>query len=347
LVISSLAPTPAAEIAALGTAAIVLAAEWLHARRCRRLAPLAFGPHRRPSTWARLAPLIRAGAASALVWGFVSLLLLPPKTHQAQALPDSQRRNLMLVLDVSPSMKLKDAGPKREISRQKRGADVLGSFFSRVSIDTYLISVVACYNGAKPVVVGTKDMEVIGNILTDLPMQYAFLPGKTDLFSGLTEAAKIAQPWKPKSTLLVMLTDGDTVAPTGMPKMPDSVSDVLIVGVGDPKVGSFIDGRQSRQDSGTLRQIAARLHGTYHDANEKHIPTDLLRQLTFLPRKSFFEKLTRREYALLACGIGSSVLALLPVLLHHFGTRWRPGVPEGAENRQDLRRRNRVEAPVV
>ncbi|MFL5332121.1 MAG: hypothetical protein ACJ8H8_02850, partial [Geminicoccaceae bacterium] len=42
------------------------------------------------------------------------------------------------------------------------------------------------------------------------------------------------------------------------------------------------------------------------------------------------ERLTRREYALIACGLGASVLALLPVLLHAFGTRWRPGVPEQA-----------------
>ena len=39
------------------------------------------------------------------------------------------------------------------------------------------------------------------------------------------------------------------------------------------------------------------------------------------------EKLTRREYALIACGLGSTILALLPLLLHLAGTRWTPGVP--------------------
>ncbi len=53
------------------------------------------------------------------------------------------------------------------------------------SIEQYLISVVACYNGSKPVVVDTKDMEVVRNILNDLPMHHAFPSGKTDLFSGL------------------------------------------------------------------------------------------------------------------------------------------------------------------
>mgnify|MGYP001574708544 CR=1 FL=1 len=44
-----------------------------------------------------------------------------------------------------------------------------------------------------------------------------------------------------------------------------------------------------------------------------------------LEEESVFEKLTRREYALIACATGALVLALLPLLLHFFGTRWRPG----------------------
>lgn len=108
--------------------------------------------------------------------------------------------------------------------------------------------------------------------------------------------------------------------------MPASIADVLIVGVGDPRTGTFIDGKMSRQDAGTLRQIAARLGGTYHDGNQKHLGSELLAQLTIIPRKSAFERLTRREYALLACGLGAAVLAFLPVLLHYRGTRWRPGV---------------------
>ena len=194
------------------------------------------------------------------------------------------------------------------------------SFFKRVPVEIYLISVVACYNGAKPVVVDTKDLEVVRNIFGDLPMHYAFPSGKTDLFSGLTEAAKIAHPWQPKSTLLLLLSDGDTVPATGMPKLPASIADVLVVGVGDPRSGSFIDGRMSRQDASTLRQIAVRLNGTYHDGNQKHLSSELLSQLTVIPRKTAFEQLTRREYALLACGLGGTragILADAPSLLGH------------------------------
>jgi Ca-activated chloride channel family protein len=82
----------------------------------------------------------------------------------------------------------------------------------------------------------------------------------------------------------------------------------------------------SRQDASTLRQLAARLGGAYHDGNQKHIGSELLAQLTVVPRKTGFAQLTRREYALIACGSGAIVLAILPVFLHFRGTRWQPGV---------------------
>lgn len=314
------------ELATAGAAILTALAEVAHQRRCRRLARLAFGPDQRPAPWARFAPALRVAAVAALTWGLLTLLTIQPRTHVAQTIPDNQRRHILIVLDVSPSMRLKDAGPNADQTRRQRAAEVMESFFQRVPVEIYLISVVACYNGAKPVVVDTKDLEVVRNIFGDLPLQYAFSAGKTDLFSGLAEAAKIAQPWQPKSTLLLLLSDGDTVSATGMPRMPASIADVLVVGVGDPRAGSFIDGKMSRQDASTLRQIAARLNGTYHDGNQKHLSSQLLAQLTVIPRKSAFERLTRREYALMACGLGSIVLALLPVLLHYHGTRWRPGV---------------------
>ena len=315
-----------AELAALGVAIVVLLAEMLHARRVARLARLAFGPGERPARWAAVAPGSRVVAASALAWGLVTLMVLKPKTHQAEAIPDKDKRNVLLILDVSPSMRLVDAGPKRDQSRRARATSVMESFFQRVPIEQYLMSVVAVYNGAKPVVETTKDMEVIHNIMADLPMQFAFSVGKTDLFAGIAEADRIARPWKPNSTLLILVSDGDTVPSTGMPKLPASIQDVLVVGVGDPKSGSFIDGRHSRQDAGSLRQIATRLGGTYLDANEKHLPSDVLARLTMSPEPGVFEQLTRREYALIAVGLGGLILAVLPILLQRFGTAWRPGV---------------------
>ena len=319
-----------AALAGAGATVLVAMAEFLHGRRVRRIAWLAFGPRRQPRHWARAAPLLRVVAAGALAWGLTTLLLVPPMKHMvtdAELVRPEDQKHILLVLDVSPSMRLEDAGPKKELSRMKRARAVIDSFFQRVPLELYRISVVATYNGAKAVVVDTSDLEVVRNILGDLPMHYAFPSGETKLFEGLEEAVKIARPWKPKSTTLILLSDGDTVPARGMPSLPASVGGVLVLGVGDPLVGKFIDGRQSRQEVSMLRQIAVRLGGTFHNANEKHISSTVIADITHIGGESRLDRLTRREYALIACALGAALLALLPVLLHFAGTAWSPGVP--------------------
>jgi Ca-activated chloride channel family protein len=315
------------EFVALAAFVLMTAAEWLHAQRVRRIAPLAFGPRRKPALWARLAPAGRVLAASALVWGLTTLFLLPPKVNKIGTITESQYRDLLLVLDVSPSMRLEDAGPQGKQTRRRRAADLMKSFFERVPMEFYRTSVIAVYNGAKPVVVRTTDPEVVRNILDDLPMQYAFQSGPTDLFSGLEEALKLARPWRPKGTTLMIVSDGDTIPPTGMPQLPASIGHALVVGIGDTQTGRFIDGHLSRQDASSLRQLAVRLGGAYHNGNEKHLSTDLIRQVTWDDTQGTTDRLTRREYALMACAAGALVLCTLPLLLNLLGTSWRPGVP--------------------
>ncbi len=331
-----------AELAAAAVFVLALMAERLHRRRVRRLALLAFGPGGRPAPWVRIAPGLRAVSLSLLTWGLVTLLLLPPKVHRAGIIPESQFRNLVLVLDVSPSMQLKDAGPSGQQTRRQRAADLLKSFFDRIPIELFRTSIVAVYSGAKPVVVNTTDLEIVNNIMTDLPMEFAFKVGPTELIAGLEEAARIAKTWRPQSTTVFVISDGDTVPATGMPRMPDSVANVLIVGVGDPLAGKFIAGHQSRQDASTLRQLAIRLNGHYHNGNEKHLPTDLVKSVIGVAGESLLEKLSSREYALIACGVGASILAFLPICLYWFGTRWRPGVTPSrslAQNHEKSHRR--------
>jgi Ca-activated chloride channel family protein len=320
-------------IAAGATLLLALLAEWWHSRRVRRVALLAFGPTRKPAAWARAAPLLRVLALTALAWGLVTLLLLPGKRYSSAEEAShtaNDPHHILMVLDVSPSMRLVDAGPNKNVSRMARVREVMTSFFDRVPFDTYRVSVIAVYNGAKPVVVDTTDFEVVRNILGDLPLSFAFQAGKTKLFEGLEEAAKLAKPWNPRSTTLVLVSDGDTVPATGMPPMPASVRSVVVIGVGDPHAGKFIDGRQSRQDVPTLKQIAARLAGTYHDGNASQVPSSLIAEAFGADERDVFQKLTRREYALIAIGTGAVILAFLPFLLHWLGTRWRPGARRGA-----------------
>ncbi|MEM9380772.1 MAG: vWA domain-containing protein [Planctomycetota bacterium] len=307
---------------------LTVAAELLHLRRIGRVRRLAFGPTGRPAQWTRLVPLLRGVAAGALAWGLATLLFdVAAKTHRMGERDEGEWRHLVLVLDVSPSMRLEDAGPEAEQSRTHRARDVLQSIFGRVAIGQYKISVVATYTGAMPVVIDTTDSEVVANVLSDLPMHFAFKSGETRLFDGLEEAARIAQPWERDSTTLIIASDGDTLPPTGMPKMPPSVNGVLVIGVGDPVKGRFINGRNSRQDVSALRQMALRLGGTYHNGNQRQVATTVLESVTAAGDRDRLLQLSRREYALIAIGAGAALLALLPILLQFLGSGWAAARP--------------------
>ena len=314
-------------------AAFVLAAigEALHVRRVARVRGLVFGPHGAPAGWVRVVPLLRVLACTALAWGMITLVFTDPKVHAGEEIPDDEWRHLLLVYDVSPSMYLKDAGASGNQTRHERSREVIESLFERVQIGKFKVSVIATYNGAKPVVVDTKDVEVVRHMLSEVDLQYAFKVGKTKLFDGIQEAARLARDWRVNSALLVIVSDGDTVPASGMPELPPSIGGSLVVGVGDHLSGSFIAGQQSRQDESTLRQVAIRLGGEFHNGNRRQVPTDMLTSVTQDSRKPLIEQLSLREYALLAVALSSALLGALPVLLNYFGTRWRPGVPFARE----------------
>ena len=311
-----------AVLTALGAAVLAAWAEWLHARRIRRVTRLAFGPEATPRAWTRAVPFLRVGSLTALAWGLVTLALIASQVRRPQLMPEGGYRHLIVILDVSPSMQIRDAGPDRTQTRAQRASTVLFSLLERVAVDQMRISVIAFYNGARPVVVDTYDLEVVRNIINDLPLDYAFDHGKTKLFAGLAEAAALAKPWQEGSTTLVVASDGDTVPDQGMPAMPRAVAKVIVLGVGSPHTGKFIDGHQSRQDAATLRQVATRLGGVYHDANEKHLASEMLTEMaTAVPMEDVTNR-GRREAALAATAAGAAMLALLPVLLAFCGAAW-------------------------
>ncbi len=311
--------------ATVAVAALALLAEWLHSRRQRRLGELAFGPTGRPRAWVRLAPLIRFFSMAFVTWGLLTLIRLEPKVHNNTEIAASDYKHLILVLDVSPSMHLTDAGMDQDVTRRKRASQILDSMFSRVPLRQYLISVIAVYSDAKPILEDSKDVEVVRHILEDMPMYHAYKPGKTQLLSGLSAAAQLAKNWNPKSAIVVMLTDGDTVPPQGMPRLPNSISKVLVVGVGDANQGKFIDGHQSRQDIATLRQLANRVGGIYHNGNQKHLSSQTINEIIDSAKNDRFEKFTLREWALFAILAGTVGIVGLNVLLVFAGSGFRGG----------------------
>lgn len=310
---------------AIGVLVLALLAEGLHARRIRRIAHLAFGPSGKPHSWTRWTILARPAGMALLTWGLLVLYEADPKIRIQQDVPDAALKRIIIALDVSPSMHLVDAGEKRDQSRAKRAAQVLLSVMDRISLEQARVTVIAFYNGAKPVVVDTRDPAVVRNIVNDLPLDYAFDAGKTDMLAGVKEAFALAKPWREKSATLLLVSDGDTVSSTGMPTPPPAIAEVMVLGLGDATTGKFIDDHNSRQDVSTLRQVAARLGGSYHNANDRNVPSDMISELSgLLPIKSD-QKAGLRELAIAAVGIGGSLVAAVPVLLGLWGTAWRPG----------------------
>ncbi|MDD7985640.1 VWA domain-containing protein [Lentisphaera marina] len=298
---------------------ICFTAEWIHTKRIKRLASLSFGPEAKARKWTAFVPLVRSLAFVSLTWGLLVLM-----DYQQVALgdeileeeiPAEKVEHVLIILDVSPSMYLKDAGVAGDLQRKVRAREVLESMMERIKDPHVKYSVVATFTDALPVLIDSSDEAVIANIL-DLPMDQAFTPGKTDLLKGVEKAFEVAKPWRPNSCTFLLISDGDSTSEIGMPEAPNSLKEFLVAGVGSSQ-GLFIDGHQSRQDTLSLKRIAKRLRGQYQDVNQKHLSTQVLGDLAG-EHEDGTKGFTLREWALLACFLGSLILALLPYILIKF-----------------------------
>ena len=306
-------------VVGLVVAALVAIAEWLHARRIRRVARLAFGSSGKPAGWVALVPPTRVAAAGVLGWSLVILLAVDPQVREVQD-NRAASKHLLLALDVSPSMQLVDSGPERE--KQARaiwGGKVLQGILDRLDMATTRITLVAFYTDAKTVLTETPDKAVIANALDGLPMYAAFESGPTRLQEGVVAALDAAKGWMPGSATLVVLSDGDTLSSSAAAvRLPASIADVIVIGVGDPHRSMPIAGHSSRQDTTSLKQLATRLGGIYHQGNEKHLPSSILEELTMIePRLS--DETSLRELALLLVGLSAIVLAAITPALALLG----------------------------
>jgi Ca-activated chloride channel homolog len=309
--------------AALAGAALVAFGEWLHARRVARLGALAFGPAGRPRQWTRLVPLLRVASLAGLVWALVTLVAFNNLTRDRDRRAKATR-HLMVLLDVSPSMLLADAGESGDEIRTTRAAAVLKSVLDRVPGDNVRFTAAGFYTEARMMVKECRDRELILHLAGGTPFHITYKPGRTDLITSLNQAGEFMKDWQRKSTTLLVISDGDSMAPTGLKPMPSSVAEVVVAGVGDPGRGTFIDGHLSRQDTANLSQLARRLGGRHFDCNVRHIPSESLRKLNTEDPGAAKWRTDRRMAALIVLATSATVLCLLPLLLEWLGSPWRP-----------------------
>jgi len=312
---------------AIAAGSLCALAEWLHARRVRRIAYLAFGPEGRPASWTPLAVIFRIGSFGLLTWSLVVLWQVDAAGRSSKhdvKLADDEIAHLVIALDVSPSMDLVDAGPAGTDNRATRARDVLRSMIDRIDLQRVRVSVIAFFGTARPVVVDTFDPEVVANILADLPLEQAFQTDKTNMYAAVEMAGDISKKWKPESATLVLVSDGDTLPAKKPIPVAAAFGDVLIVGVGDAHRGQFIDGHVSRQDATSLEQLALRLGGDYFDANVKQIPSSRVERLAVAAPADERQAWDRRETAVAAVLFGAGGLMLIGPLLALCGGAWNP-----------------------
>lgn len=311
--------------AALAAAGLAAIGEWLHARRVARLSALAFGFSGRPRFWTRGVPVIRVLALAGVAWSLVTLLAYNNRSRDRDR-SAMATRHLMVLLDVSPSMLLADAGDGGAETRNARAYKVLKSVLDRVPGDNVRFTAAGFYTEARLMVKECKDRELILHLTGGTPFHITYKPGKTDVLKSLNDAGVFMKDWNRKSTTLLVISDGDSVPPTGLKPMPSSVAEVIFAGVGDPGRGTFIDGHLSRQDTANLSQLSRRLGGKFYDCNNRHLPSEALQKLNSEDPGAAKWRTDRRLAALIILAASATVLCLLPLFLEGFGSPWRPRV---------------------
>jgi hypothetical protein len=303
--------------------------ECVHRRHFRRAVALAFGPEGRARLWTSAAPVLRVASVALVTWGFAAMLAESASSVPAEG-PDgraSERRlkQLVIVLDVTGSMSLPDGGPGGE-TRLDWACSRLWSLLEGLPEGAFRTTVLAVGTGMQPVVVETADLGVVRNILDGLPLEYAFERRYTDLYGGLRDALAFCHRWNPRSTTMVLISDGDTGDRSQL-VCPASVEQFLVLGAGSPEgrqIGSYL----SRQQCDNLEAIADGLNGPiktgYINCSSTEIPTTILHHLsssTALPS-------ARGGSVGPALGalLGSVLLSSLPVALAVWGSSWRAGV---------------------
>ncbi len=299
-------------------------AEWLHARRVKQIEFLAFGPRGRPQPWTAMVGPLRVLSVGAVCWGLLTLFALSEsqRAHGMMHGDEMPIHHIVIGLDVSPSMQIPDAGPKRESTRADRARDVLRSVLERIDTRRGRVSVIAFYTEARPVVVDTFDPAVVHNILNDLPLSQAFTAGKTNLYSVVSAAETLSRSWRAGSATLLIVSDGDTLPAESVPKRSSAFDRILVLGVGDPFRGTFIHDHSSRQDRRSLAQFASQIRGEYLDVNANHVPSRLLPSGPLA--RDTDSPLAWRAIALLALSVGSTLLAFAPIALAIAGGAWNP-----------------------
>ncbi|RLE18447.1 MAG: hypothetical protein DRJ50_13050 [Actinobacteria bacterium] len=310
-----------ASIITIAVALLATLSEWLHQRRSRRARTLAFAQYGDPASWTAVVPLARVLALSSTVFGCVLLVQYRPDRMASERSNEYSQR-LLICLDVSPSMYVKDAGngvPKQ--MRSVQAYEAVRPLLDTLDPHDTRVTVTAFYTKTMPVLTDTYDFNLVRNVLNALPLYNAFKPGDTDLIAGVRSALDIARPWARGSATLLVISDGDSNAVAKGPlHVPPSIAETIVVGVGDIARSSKINNRHTRQDAASLRSLALRLGGEYIDCNQTVLPPRFIHRLSMQAPEPPVDR-KARDIGLASAASGALLSTIVGPMLLWFGRR--------------------------
>jgi hypothetical protein len=305
-----------------GAAAATLA-EWLHYRRCRGVARLAFADAGRglrvviAAAVARVAGLAVVLTALASLWESSSVV-----TNAVGAVADPGEMDRMIVImDASNSMNIQDAGPDGQQTRAGRARDLIYQLVSgadrmpRTTLITFGESAI-------PVVYDAKDWDVLSGVLLRAYYSKSFESEGTAVDDAIRKSLEMAADWLSGSTVVVLATDGDSAPSADHFEIPPSIRQFIVLGVGSPEgrpAGKKL-AEISRLEEGNLQRIAGLTGGDYFNANRDALSDEFVERVLPVPEPPVPPR-TRRDRAVVLFGLSALLLAALPAALRLAQTR--------------------------
>lgn len=317
-----------AYLAALGVFILALTAEFFHARRIRRNAHLIFGPEGKVPVYIPFASILRVCGATLLAFSFTFLMqwwgTFEPNVGAERPEKILYPHHMVFAYDISPSMFFaRDAGPSKKQLRRERARDIYQSVVSRLKSENCLYSLLVFWTDVKAVALDTFDLAILDNAFGDLPLPYAMKSGgKTELTEVLKKVSDISRDWPENTATLVVISDGDVLPESGLPKLPAAFANVLVFGVGDPSRGVYVNDHLSRQSKAGLNDLANRYSGLYFNANENYPGTEFFNNIRAVEGVKSSDAWNWRALAKYMMLLGALLYAIPTLLLSFAATHW-------------------------
>ena len=221
----------------------------------------------------------------------VIVILARPQTHDSWNTTNTEGIDIILALDVSPSMLAKDFTPDRLEAAKK----VAINFVSSRESDNIGVVMFAeeCLTGVPM----TMDRSILTNYIQGIQMN--MLGSSTAIGDGIITSVNRIKNGKAKSKIIILLTDGSNNSGIVAPKTAAEVAKkfgvkIYTIGIGTngtalfPQISYFGKIEYVPQevviDEATLKEIAAATGGKYFRATGNNVLQDVFDQIDQLEK---------------------------------------------------------------